>query len=220
MRNRRIRGLYAVTPETSDSDWLFARVEAVLRGGARIIQYRSKGAADARCRGQQAGRLVDLCRAWGALLIINDDVALALALGADGVHLGREDTPVPDARAALGGQALIGVSCYDSLARAREAQRQGADYVAFGSFFPSGVKPGAVRAPLELLRGARAVTDLPIVAIGGITLENGRALVEAGADALAVISALFHVTDSYLAAEAFTALLKAEDEPLSIDSDI
>jgi thiamine-phosphate pyrophosphorylase len=164
--------------------------------------------------------MVDLCRAWGALLIINDDVALARVLGADGVHLGREDTPVPDARAALGGQALIGVSCYDNLARAREAQRQGADYVAFGSFFPSGVKPGAVRAPLELLRGARPVINLPIVAIGGITPENGRAVVEAGADVLAVISALFHVDDSCLAAQAFAALLKVEDEPLSIDCDI
>jgi thiamine-phosphate pyrophosphorylase len=218
MRSKRIKGLYAVTPETSDSDWLYARVEAVLAGGARIIQYRGKG-VDARCRAQQAGRLVDLCGARGALLIINDDVALARDLGADGVHLGREDMPVAHARAILGGRTLIGVSCYDSLARAREAQSEGAGYVAFGSFFPSGVKPGAVRASLELLRGARPMIDLPVVAIGGITPDNGRALVEAGADALAVISALFQVPDSRLAAQAFAALFQVQGEPLSIDSD-
>jgi thiamine-phosphate pyrophosphorylase len=218
MRSKRIKGLYAVTPETSDSDWLCARVEAVLAGGARIIQYRSKG-SDARCRGQQVGRLVDVCGARGALLIINDDVALAREVGADGVHLGSEDIPVADARAELGDRALIGVSCYDSLARARQAQSEGADYVAFGSFFPSSVKPGALRAPLELLLAARPVIDLPIVAIGGITPENGRRLVEAGADALAVISALFQVPDSCLAAQAFTALFQMQDEPLKIDSD-
>jgi thiamine-phosphate pyrophosphorylase len=218
MRSKRIRGLYAVTPETLDSDWLYARVKAVMAGGARMVQYRSKG-VDARRRGQQAGRLVDLCGAQGALLIINDDVALARELRADGVHLGREDMQVADARAALGSRTLIGVSCYDSLARAREAQSEGANYVAFGSFFPSGVKPGAVRAPLELLRAARAVIDLPVVAIGGITPENGRTLVEAGADALAVISSLFHVPDSYLAAQAFTALFQVPDEPPTINSD-
>jgi thiamine-phosphate pyrophosphorylase len=183
-----------------------------------MVQYRSKG-VDARCRRQQAGRLAELCGVEGALLIINDDVALARELSADGVHLGREDMSVADARAALGSRALIGVSCYDSLARAREAQREGADYVAFGSFFPSGVKPGAVRAPLELLRAARVVIDLPVVAIGGITPENGRAVVEAGADALAVISSLFQVPDSYLTAQAFTAMFEAPGEPPSITSD-
>jgi len=218
MRSKRIRGLYAVTPETLDSDWLYARAKAVVAGGARMVQYRSKG-VDARCRRQQAGRLAELCGAEGALLIINDDVALARELSADGVHLGREDMPVADARTALGSRALIGVSCYDSLARAREAQSEGADYVAFGSFFPSGVKPGAVRAPLELLHAARVVIDLPVVAIGGITPENGRAVVEAGADALAVISSLFYVPDSYLTAQAFTAMFEAPDEPPSITSD-
>jgi thiamine-phosphate pyrophosphorylase len=210
--------LYAVTPETLDSDWLHARAKAVVAGGARMVQYRSKG-VDARCRRQQAGRLAELCGVEGALLIINDDVALARELSADGVHLGHEDMSVADARAALGSRALIGVSCYDSLARAREAQREGADYVAFGSFFPSGVKPGAVRAPLELLRAARVVIDLPVVAIGGITPENGRAVVEAGADALAVISSLFQVPDSYLTAQAFTAMFEAPGEPPSITSD-
>ncbi len=188
-----------------------------MAGGARMIQYRSKS-GDTRLRRQQAGRLLELCRARGALLIVNDDVGLAQELGADGVHLGREDTPPAAARAALGDGALIGVSCYDSLARAREAQGEGADYVAFGSFFPSPVKPNAVRAPIELLRAARAALDLPVVAIGGITAENGRALVEAGADALAVISALFQMSDSFSAAQALMALFEAQDEPLSVGS--
>jgi thiamine-phosphate pyrophosphorylase len=210
--------LYAVTPETLDTDWLCARVAAVLEGGARIIQYRSKG-VDARCRRQQAGRLLGLCRARAAFLIVNDDVALARELRADGVHLGREDTLPEAAREALGDAALIGVSCYDSLARARAAQTNGANYVAFGSFFPSAVKPDAVRAPLDLLRAARAALDLPIVAIGGITPDNGRSLIEAGADALAVISALFQVSDSGAAARTLTSLFATQDERLSIDSD-
>jgi len=218
MRSKPISGLYAVTPETPDADWLCARVATVLEGGARIIQYRSKG-VDARRRRQQAGRLLELCRARAALLIVNDDVVLARELRADGVHLGREDTPPEFAREALGDAALIGVSCYNSLARAREAQINGANYVAFGSFFPSAVKPEAVRAPLDLLRAARAVLDLPIVAIGGITPDNGRSLIEAGADALAVISALFQVPDSGAAARILTSLFAARDEHLSVDAD-
>ncbi|HTS55757.1 MAG TPA: thiamine phosphate synthase [Burkholderiales bacterium] len=218
MSRRRIEGLYPITPETSDEDWLCARVEAVLSGGARVIQYRAKS-CEVGLRRQQAGRLLQLCRARGALLIVNDDVGLAQELGADGVHLGRDDTPPAVARATLGEGALIGVSCYDSLTRARQAQDGGADYVAFGSFFPSQVKPSAVRAPIELLRAARATLDLPVVAIGGITAENGRALVEAGADALAVISALFDASDSFSAAQALAALFEAQHEALPIGQD-
>jgi thiamine-phosphate pyrophosphorylase len=218
MRSKRIRGLYAITPETSDVDWLCARVAAVLAGGARTIQYRSKG-VDARRRRQHAGRLLELCRAGGALFIVNDDVELARELRADGVHVGREDAPLEVVREALGDAALIGVSCYDSLARARAAQTSGANYVAFGSFFPSAVKPSAVRAPLELLGAARAVLDLPIVAIGGITPDNGRTLIDAGADALAVISALFQVADGAAAARRLTDLFAAREERLSIDSE-
>lgn len=218
MRSKRIRGLYAITPETSDVDWLCARVAAVLEGGAGVIQYRSKGVHAGRRR-EHAGRLLELCRARGALLIVNDDVALAREIRADGVHLGGDDTPPEAAREALGDAALIGISCYDSLVRAREAQTRGANYVAFGSFFPSAVKPDAVRAPLELLGAARAVLDLPIVAIGGITPDNARILIEAGADALAVISALFQVPDSGGAARRLTGLFAMRDERLSIDSE-
>jgi thiamine-phosphate pyrophosphorylase len=218
MKKRRISGLYAVTPETRDGDWLAAQVERALIGGARVVQYRNKS-ADRDLRRRQAARLRDLCRQHEAVLIINDDVDLALEIDADGVHLGRDDQSLVEARAMLGAGKLIGVSCYDSLRRAGEAQNFGADYVAFGSFFPSSVKPQAVRASLELLREARLQLTLPIVAIGGITPDNGAALVEAGADALAVISALFQVTDTLSAARAFAHLFAPSHEPLSIDSD-
>jgi thiamine-phosphate pyrophosphorylase len=218
MKKRRISGLYAVTLETPDGDWLAVQVERALIGGARVVQYRNKS-ADRDLQRRQAARLRELCREHEAVLIINDDVGLALEIGADGVHLGRDDQSLIEARAALGTGKLIGVSCYDSLTRAGEAQRSGADYVAFGSFFPSGVKPQAVRASLELLREARSQLRLPIVAIGGITPDNGAALVEAGADALAAISALFQVTDTLAAARAFARLFAPLHEILSIDSD-
>ena len=215
MSRKRVEHLYAVTPEVADSDWLCERAEAVLAGGARVIQYRSKN-SDLRLRRAQVDRLLALCRGRSALLIVNDDVALAREVGADGVHLGRADMPAAAARVVLGDAAVIGISCYDSLARARLAQEAGADYIAFGSFFPSSVKPDAVRAPVALLRAARAALDLPIVAIGGITAENGRALIEAGADALAVVSALFHVPDSLAAARAFAALFDAREQPMCV----
>lgn len=215
MSRKPIERLYAVTPDASESDWLYQRTGAVLAGGARVIQYRSKN-ADLRLRRAQASRLLELCRARAALLIVNDDVALAREVGADGVHLGRADMSPGVARSVLGDAAVIGISCYDSLARAQIAQGEGADYVAFGSFFHSSVKPDAVRAPVELLRAARAALDVPIVAIGGITAENGCALIEAGADALAVVSALFHVPDSLTAARAFTALFGAREQSMRV----
>jgi len=193
-------------------------VEAALAGGARIVQYRSKS-TDPRARREQCGQLIERCHAYGARLIVNDDVTLARELSADGVHLGQEDVPLIAARAELGSGILIGVSCYDSLPRALEAQQQGADYVAFGSFFPSPVKPHAARATLALLRAARSVLGLPIVAIGGITPDNGHVLVEAGADALAVISSLFDVPDTLAAARVFAGLFATETEPQTIHSD-
>ncbi|PWT70889.1 MAG: thiamine phosphate synthase, partial [Proteobacteria bacterium] len=174
-----LRGLYAITPDTTDGDLLLQRTEAILRGGCHLVQYRSKSPA-AHVRLEHAKALLRLCRAHGALLIINDDVAMAQAIDADGVHLGRDDAPVAAARAMLG-MRLVGASCYDSLANAENAQRAGADYVAFGSFFPSSVKPHAVRPPVELLKTARAKLSVPIVAIGGITSSNASALIEAGA---------------------------------------
>jgi thiamine-phosphate pyrophosphorylase len=143
------------------------------------------------------------------MLIVNDSVALAREVAADGVHLGREDGDVAAARRALGPAAVIGVSCYDELQRARDARAAGADYVAFGSFFPSPTKPGAVRASLDLLRQARRELDLALVAIGGIGAQNAAGLIDAGADALAVVSALFDATDVEAQARRISRLFPA-----------
>jgi len=204
-----VRGLYVladtgVIPRAA----LRARVDAALAGGARIVQYRDKdGAAGQRL--EEAHMLNALCRAHGALFIVNDDVDLAARAGAHGVHVGREDAACTAARAALGADAIVGVSCYDELGRGVRAADEGADYVAFGSFYPSTVKPGAVRAPLDLLTRARARLRVPIVAIGGITVDNAPALLAAGADALAVISAVFNQPDVRAAAAAFARLFDA-----------
>ena len=201
-----VKGLYAVTPDLADTALLVARVEVVLAAGARWLQYRNKS-ADAVTRHQQATVLRDACRHHGAGLIINDDVALAAALDADGVHVGAGDAAISAARAQLGRDKIIGASCYDDLLRARTAAAQGANYVAFGSFFASSVKPSAVRAPLSLLPAARAL-GLPVIAIGGITLNNARQLITAGADAVAVISAVFSAPDIAAATQDFCQLFQ------------
>jgi thiamine-phosphate pyrophosphorylase len=187
-----MRGLYAITPEASDSARLIALSRAAVEGGARVLQYRNKLAGDEQ-REREARALAELCRAAGALFIVNDDAQLALRVDADGVHLGRDDGDPRSARALLG-RRLIGVSCYDQLALAREAVARGADYVAFGSVFPSATKPAAVRAPLELFARARPL-GVPLVAIGGITLQNAAQLLAAGADCVAVIADLFGAPD-------------------------
>lgn len=202
-----IRGVYAVTPDLADTGLLLARVKAVLAGGARLLQYRNK-TADRDARREQAIALLELCRRHDTALIINDDVELARELDADGVHVGADDAAIPAARARLGRGKLIGASCYDDLQRARSAAAQGADYVAFGSFFASPVKPAAVRAQLSLLPAARQF-GLPVVAIGGITLDNAGNLIDAGADAIAVISALFAAPDPERAARKFCRLFQA-----------
>jgi thiamine-phosphate pyrophosphorylase len=205
---RPVRGLYAVTPDTEKTEWLVADVTAAISGGARIIQYRNKTAAPG-LRLAQARALKSLCRDRDATLIINDHVELALAVDADGIHVGSEDTSYDDARRALGSQKLIGISCYNELALALAAESRGANYVAFGSFFPSRVKPEAVHAPTDLLMDAKRALGVSIVAIGGITLDNAPPLIRAGADALAVISALFSAPDVTAAARSFTALFEA-----------
>lgn len=198
------RGLYLVTRETADTAALLRTVEAALRGGARLVQYRDKSTDTARRR-EQAQALAAACASAGVPLLINDDVELALASAAAGVHLGEHDGGIADARARLGPHALIGVSCYDSLERAQALAAQGADYLAFGSFFASPTKPGTRRAQPALLREA-ARFGLPRVAIGGITLANAGELIAAGADLLAVISAVADAADPESAAQAFTAL--------------
>jgi thiamine-phosphate pyrophosphorylase len=199
------RGLYAVTPEEPDTEVLTLKVRNALAGGAHIVQYRNKS-ANASLRREQGAELLALCRTAGAPLIVNDDLDLALAIGADGLHLGHGDTALAAARAKLGEGRLLGASCYGRLELALAARSAGADYVAFGSAFPSATKPGAMPAPLGLYREARALLDSPIVAIGGITLENARIVIEAGVDAVAVISALFDAPDIEAAARGFDRL--------------
>ncbi|HWI14500.1 MAG TPA: thiamine phosphate synthase [Burkholderiales bacterium] len=201
----RIAGLYAITPDLADTDLLCRKARAALAGGATVLQYRNKSAAPA-LRREQAERLHALCREHGVPFVVNDDIDLAIALGADGVHLGRDDGPARAARERIGASMLLGISCYDSLARADAAIAEGADHVAFGSAFPSRVKPNAVRASAALFAEARARYRAPIVAIGGITLDNAPALIAAGVDAVAVISALFDAPDIEQAASSFTAL--------------
>lgn len=200
-----VSGLYVITPDETDTVELLRKVRLALLGGARMVQYRNKTAA-AALRLKQAQALRELTREFAVPLIINDDARLAQQVDADGVHLGGTDGGVADARALLGSGRLIGVSCYNRPALAHEAVRLGADYVAFGSFFPSTVKPGAVVATPDLLRQARRELAVPLVAIGGITPQNSAQLLAAGANALAVISAVFAAADIEQAARQFSNL--------------
>lgn len=205
-----LTGLYAITDSTlTPGEALLPAVAAALRGGARVIQYRDKG-ADLQRRRDEAAALVALCAAHDALLIVNDDVELAAAVGAAGVHLGRDDPDLRAARRRLGDAAILGVSCYNQLPRAAAAAAAGADYVAFGRFFPSRTKPDAVAAAPELLSAARRAIGLPLVAIGGITPDNGAQLLAAGADLLAVIHAVFGQPDIEAAARRFAQLFNQD----------
>lgn len=208
----KLEGLYAVTPGLAGTTDLLHRVGQALLGGARLVQYRNK-AADGSLRREQSLALLDLCRGHGVPLVINDDLPLAMAIGADGVHLGGEDGDLAAARAALGPARLLGVSCYDDMKRAREAKHIGADYIAFGSFFASPTKPGAVRAPLNLPAAAKAELGLPVCAIGGITLQNAPQLIAAGVDLLAIITDLFEAPDIQARAASYTQLFSERVMP-------
>ena len=185
-----MRGLYAITPDLADTEALLRKVEEALKAGVAMLQYRNKIISKDK-RLLQAKELAPLARGYGVPFIVNDDVEIALAVGANGAHLGNEDGDLAAARAKLAGR-ILGASCYGDLEKARAAVRAGADYVAFGSVFPSPTKPEAVRAPLSLFGNDVGV---PLCAIGGITLENAPALIAAGADLLAVISDLFDAPD-------------------------
>ncbi|HFD86943.1 MAG TPA: thiamine phosphate synthase [Gammaproteobacteria bacterium] len=201
----RLHGLYAITHQGySGIEQLLQETEAALKGGARIVQYRDKS-ADPHQRQEQASELAGLCRHHQASLIINDDVELAITVGAQGVHLGKDDDDIVKARALLGPEAIIGISCYNQLALAEHAAAAGASYVAFGSFYPSPTKPDAVRASTELLT-RWSEFSLPSCAIGGITLDNAAPLISAGASMLAVISDLWSAPDIEQHARRFAAL--------------
>lgn len=197
------KGIYAITDGPRDD--LFAAVEAALAGGACLLQYRDK-TGDAERRRAEADEISRICARYDVPFIVNDDVALARDTGG-GVHLGREDVSIAEARAALGPDAIIGVSCYGSIERARQLQGEGADYLAFGAMYPSPTKPHAPVAPHDVLTQAKAL-GLPIVAIGGITVDNAQVLIDAGADYLAVVSAIFAAPDIQTATRRFADLFE------------
>lgn len=206
---RRLAGLYAITPDEPDTDILLRKVGLALRGGASALQYRNKTAGPA-LRLEQGRALAALCRAAGVAFIVNDDLALALELVADGAHLGADDGDLAEARRRLGPNKLLGASCYDRMELAEAAAQAGVDYLAFGSVFSSGTKPGAVRAPLAIFAEARRSFALPLVAIGGITLQNAPQVFAAGAHAVAVISAVFDAADIAESAAGFAKLYQQQ----------
>lgn len=202
------KGVYAITDATLLSpDDLSNRVEDALRAGISVLQYRNKQ-LDWRARVRQASALNALCTTYRIPLLINDDVDLCLEVGAAGVHLGQADTQLRDVRTRLGAHSIVGITCHSDLILAERAQEDGASYVAFGRFFPSSTKPNAPPADVTVLRRASARLNVPIVAIGGINAENGAALLEAGADLLAVIHYLFAFPDTFDRAQRLTALFK------------
>jgi thiamine-phosphate pyrophosphorylase len=203
-----LNGLYAITDaRLQRPDQLTEHVRLAIDGGARLIQYRDKS-ADAVFRLRQANALAALCRERGVALIINDDVELAAECGAQGVHLGENDTDPQTARQLLGANAIIGVSCYNRLPLALQAANLGADYIAFGRFFPSRTKPKSVQASLDLIRMARQQLSLPLAAIGGITVHNAAPLLDAGVAMLAVVHGVFGAADIRQAAAAYAALFQ------------
>ena len=199
-----INGLYAITPDSADTDLLLSKVEAALQGGVNILQYRNK-TANNKLQTQQARELLPICRHYNVPLIINDSVKLCLTLDADGVHLGADDSNLAEVRARLGPSKILGASCYNRFDLALQAQKAGASYVAFGACFSSSTKPNAPVASLELFEQAKKL-QIPSVAIGGITLENAAKLKESGADAIAVIGALFHAADIAKTSQQFTKM--------------
>lgn len=203
-----IKGLYAVTPDIADTDLLIKKVEAALQGGVSVLQYRNK-LANHKLQTQQARALLPLCRQYNVPLIINDSVKLCLTLGADGVHLGADDGNLAEVRTRLGESKILGASCYNQFDLALAAQNQGANYVAFGACFASSTKPNAPVADLSLFAQARAELSIPSVAIGGINLQNAGQVMQAGADAIAVINALFGVDDIKKTAQLFVKAINS-----------
>lgn len=190
MQTHKINGLYAITPDEADTDLLVAKVEAALQGGISILQYRNKQ-ANHKLQTQQARAILPLCRQYQVPLIINDSVKLCLTLDADGVHIGADDGNIAEVRARIGADKMLGASCYNRFDLALSAQQADATYVAFGACFASSTKPHAPVADLDLFKQAKAQLHIPAVAIGGITLTNAPSVIQAGADSIAVINAIF-----------------------------
>ena len=204
-----IKGLYAITPDMADTDLLLQKVEAALQGGINVLQYRNK-AASHKLQTQQARAILPLCRQYNVPLIINDSVKLCLTLDADGVHLGADDGNLSEVRVRIGNDKILGASCYNRFDLALEAQQAGANYVAFGACFASSTKPNAPVAGLDLFTRAKTELNIPSVAIGGITLQNASQVLQAGANAIAVINDIFNAEDIKLAATQFIALTQTK----------
>jgi thiamine-phosphate pyrophosphorylase len=207
----KLRGLYAITPESADGHRLLTQIEAALSGGCRIVQYRDKQSAMPE-QVARARALRLLTKRFGARLLINDDIALAHLIAADGVHLGKDDGNLAAARAILGPDKILGASCYADFAAAQAADKAGADYVAFGAVYPSPTKPNAATAPVDLFIRAKTGLTATACAIGGITLDNAAPLITAGADLLAVITDLFNAPDIALRAANYQRLFE-ESKP-------
>jgi len=206
------RGLYVITQcENKSADTVVSEVSSAIRGGAVIVQYRDKNPVDALLLARE---LVTICHRYNVPLVINDDIELAACVGADGIHLGKDDGNIVQARKRLGPDVIIGVSCYDKVEKAITAEAQGATYAAFGRFFPSSSKPLASPARIDTLQKARKALKIPIVAIGGILPENGAQLIAAGADLLAVIGGVFDDRPEQ-SARAYQALFKPNKNQLT-----
>ncbi|VAX12699.1 Thiamin-phosphate pyrophosphorylase [hydrothermal vent metagenome] len=203
--SRPLRGLYVITDRRLMGDDLLSKAEQAIAGGARLLQYRDKS-SDSTRREREAIALAQRCKQHGVCFIINDDPALALKTDADGVHLGQNDGDITTIRQSLGRDKIIGVTCHSSLKKALAAEQAGADYVAFGRFFPSQTKPDAPSAEIDILLQGKRQLSIPVVAIGGITHKNGAELIAAGADMLAVIHDIFGATDIRRAATALARL--------------
>ena len=202
-----IKGLYAITSDMADTDLLLQKIEAALQGGINILQYRNK-AASHKLQTQQARAILPLCRQYNVPLIINDSVKLCLTLDADGVHLGADDGNLSEVRVRIGNDKILGASCYNRFDLALSAQQAGANYVAFGACFASETKPNAPVAGLGLFVKAKNELNIPAVAIGGITLQNAPSVIQAGANVIAVINAIFSANDVKLASQQFSLLFK------------
>jgi thiamine-phosphate pyrophosphorylase len=200
-----IKGLYAITPDMADSNSLLLKTQLAIEGGAFMVQYRSK-IQDRDVKIQQCAAILRLCREYKIPCIVNDDVDMCRVLEADGVHLGKKDDNIAEVRSILGEDAIIGSSCYDQLNRAKLAQKEGASYVAFGAMFETSTKPNAPRATLELLREAKSQIQIPIVAIGGITMNNAHDVIETGIDAIAVINSLYESNSIKETAETLSSM--------------
>ncbi len=207
MKDVRSHGIYAITDPVLCGEQLIDKVQAAIQGGIHLLQFRNMHASGAILR-EEAAQLLSLCHKHNVLFMINDNIDLASEIGADGVHLGQKDQTLIEARERLGENKIIGISCNNRLDYAITAQQQGADYIAFGRFFTSKTKPQAPQADIDLLHRSKEALHLPIVAIGGITPDNGRSLIEAGADMLAVIHGIFGQADVRVAARRYAELFR------------